>query len=155
MASSLDFSLQIETDDLGNITSVSADGDANAFTVQGTLITGKSGTAYEGLVFAYIGGTNATINVSLQQGLADRLANTMDKYSNTTDGIIQDQITSLQSTNDKLDTESARIREKADAFRDKEVDRYARMESEISAANLLLKQIRAILGTSDDSSSSS
>lgn len=155
LISSQDITLQIATDDIGNITSVTANGVSDAFTIQGTLITGKKGTAYEGLVFAYIGGTSATINISLQQGLADRLSNTMTKYANTTDGIIQDQITNLQTTNDKLDTESTRIREKADAFRDKEVERYARMESEISAANLLLKQIRAILGTTDDSSSSS
>lgn len=148
--SSLDITLDIQTDGSGAITSVSANGDSNAFEISGTRLVGKSGTIYEGMTFAYVGTDNATINLSINQGLADRLYNAVDSYTNKTTGIIQDNILNIESANTQLDTEADRIRERANAFREKEVARYATMETKVQAAKNLLATIRALLGTSDD-----
>lgn len=148
--SSIGLTLDILTDGNGDITSVTANGDNSAFEISGALLTGKSGTIYEGLTFAYIGGSTTTINISINQGMADRLYNAVDSYTNTTNGIIQSSILNIESASSQLDTQADRIRERADAFRAREILRYARMETEIQAAETLLKTVRALLGTSDD-----
>lgn len=145
-----ELSMDIQTDINGNISSVSVNGDSSLFTFDGTRIIGATGTEYEGLTFVYAGTSSTTINISLHQGLADRLYNVVDKYTNTTTGSIQDAIDQTDDSNDRLDTEAARIRERADSYRDRLIERYAQMETNLSAANLLLDQIKAILGTDDD-----
>lgn len=154
-ASSMSFSLGITTDSSGNITGVSADGDSSAFTVDGSRLIGKAGTAYEGLTLVYGGTTSTTISVDLSQGLADRMYNALDDYSDTTSGAVQDTINNLTDTDTALSARSADIRDRASDMRDKLVDRYATMESNISAAKLLLQQVEAILGKSSDDDSSS
>lgn len=147
---SMDIAFDITIDADGNITGASANGDSNAFDISGTLLTGKAGTAYEGLVFAYVGTTSGQANISLNQGLADRLYNAVNAYSNTTTGTIQSAILQIEGTNTQLDTEADRIRERADAFREKEISRYATMEAKIQSAENMLKTVRALLGISDD-----
>lgn len=148
--SSLDLALDIQVDGSGAITSVTANGDSNAFEISGTRLVGKSGTIYEGMTFVYTGTSSATVNVSINQGLADRLYNAVDNYTNKTTGIVQDNILNVESANTQLDTEADRIRERANAFRDKEINRYAMMETKIQSAKNLLTTIRALLGISDD-----
>jgi flagellar hook-associated protein 2 len=147
---SLDIAFDIQVDGNGQIVSVSANGDSNTFDINGTLLTGKSGTAYEGLTFAYVGGISTQINVSLQQGIADQIYNAINSYTNTATGTIQSTILRIEGTNTQLDTEAERIRERADAFREKEITRYANMEAKVQAAENLLKTVRALLGTSED-----
>jgi len=152
-AASMSFAIDITTDANGAITGASVNGDSSAFTIDGSRLIGKTGSAYEGLTFVYAGTTSATVNIDLNQGIADRLYNALDDYSSTTAGRVQDAIDTLDQTDTKLNTESDTIRERADAYRSKLVDRYATMESNISAANLLLKQVKAILGNSSDDNS--
>ncbi len=147
---SLSFVLDIEVDDTGAITSVSVNGDENAFTVSGTRLIGQTGTVYEGLTLVYSGTESASVSVEVTQGLADRLYNAMEAYTSDTDGVIQGAIEDLDGRNSTLETEASRIRERADAYREKLIEKYAAMESNISAAELLLKQVQAILGTGDD-----
>jgi len=152
-ASSMSFALDITTDANGTITGASVNGDSTAFTVDGSRLIGKTGTPYEGLTLVYAGTSSTTINVNLNQGLADQLYNAMADYSSTTTGSVQSVIDQLDQTNTKLTTESDTIRDRADDYRDKLVTRYATMESNISAANLLLQQVKAILGKTSDSDS--
>ncbi|MGB0719334.1 MAG: hypothetical protein ACPGRX_02615, partial [Bdellovibrionales bacterium] len=105
---------------------------------------------YEGLTFSYQGTSSATVNVDFFQGLSDRLYNTIDGYANATDGLITDEKLALQETNDDLSSEAARIREIAENFRLQQIDKYAEFEAKLSSLNLLLDQIRAILGTNND-----
>ncbi|MDE1151598.1 MAG: flagellar filament capping protein FliD [Micavibrio sp.] len=151
-ASSMSFALDITTDENGAITGASVNGDSSAFTIDGSRLIGKTGSAYEGLTFVYAGTSSTTINIDLNQGLADKLYNAMGDYSSTTTGSVQSAIDQLDQSNTKLDSEASDIRDRADAFRDKLVTRYATMESNISAANLLLKQVQAILGNQSSDS---
>lgn len=140
----------IVVDGGGTITSVTANGDNTAFTIEGTRIIGAAGTIYEGLTFSYQGNASATINTSLSQGLADRLYNAIDDYSNSVDGLIIQQRAAIEAENEDLNAEATRIREKTEEFRLSEIERYAEFEAKISALNSLLDQIRAILGRDDD-----
>lgn len=149
-ASSLEFTLDITVGEDGAISSVSANGDAEAFTISGTRLIGKTGTVYEGLTLVFTGTASTTTTVSMQQGLADLLYTALDKYTSATSGMLQSEIDDLGTTNDSLQTRADRIIERADAYREKLIEKYAAMEANLSAAELLLAQVKAILGTDDD-----
>lgn len=147
---SASFALDITVDGSGDITGASVGGDASLFTFTGTSIIGAEGGIYEGLRFSYIGGVNTTVNVDIQQGLATRLDNVLDLYSRTTsDGIIQQERVRLETENETLEVEAARIREIGEEVRTREIDRYAQMEAALQANELLVRQIKALFGTDD------
>ncbi|MCD8566412.1 MAG: flagellar filament capping protein FliD [Alphaproteobacteria bacterium] len=148
---SLDVTFDITVDSEGKVSSVTANGQSDMFTISGTLITGKAGTIYEGLSFSYQGGANASVNFSLNQGLADRLYNGLTDYTDTSSGLIAQQKTQLESTNDKLTDEAATIRENAENYRTRLINKYAAMEAKIQSLKSLQEQIRAILGYTDSS----
>ncbi|MDD3021063.1 MAG: flagellar filament capping protein FliD [Alphaproteobacteria bacterium] len=134
----------------GAITDVSVGGDNTLFEISGSLIKGKAGTAYEGLSFAYVGTTSTTINVNISQGLADLMNSTLESYTSVTSGVIQNQKISLDEQNTTLQARADRVLERADDFRNKLIDKYAKFEAQISAAQTVLAQIRAILNINND-----
>ena len=141
----------ITTDGAGTITGVTANGDGSAFTIDGNRVVGAEGTQYEGLRFAYIGSdTNVTINVDFNQGLSERLLNSIEPFNSINNGLLVQERASLQSINNEKAQEASEIRARAEEFRASEIDRYAKLEADISALNLLLDQIRAILGADRD-----
>ncbi len=146
-------SLAITTDGSGNITGVTANGDANAFTISGHQLVGKTGTAYAGLTLEYTGASSKTVTLSMTQGIADKLTNLLDSYSNSDTGLIASQITSVQSADTKMATESAQIKSDASDYEQTLIQKYAAMETAISTANTLKSQILAILNSSNSSSS--
>lgn len=133
------------THDGTNITGVTANGDNTLFDISGSSITGKAGTIYEGLKFAYIGNTNATITFDMTQGFADLSANALDKFTNAVNGIIKSQTESLERENTNYNARADRIRERADDFRERLIERYGRFEALINKNETVLSQIRAIL----------
>jgi flagellar hook-associated protein 2 len=140
----------IVVDGSGNITSVSANGDSNAFDFNGTSITGKAGTVYEGMTFSYQGSTSVTVNTSLSQGMADQLYNNIAVYANDIDGLIVTEKAALQEENEDLSIEAEEIRTNAEVVREREIIKYAEMEAEIERLKILQNQIRAILGADSD-----
>ncbi|HNS44107.1 MAG TPA: flagellar filament capping protein FliD [Alphaproteobacteria bacterium] len=141
---SMSFALDI-TYSGGAITDVSVGGDNTLFDISGTLITGKAGTAYEGLSFAYVGTTSTTVNVSFTQGAADLMSNTLENYTDVVGGLIQDEKVRLDAQNTELNLRSDRILERAADFRERLIDKYAKLEAQMSAAQTILAQIQAIL----------
>ena len=146
---SLNFALDI-THDGTNITNVSVGGDNSLFTVTGSTIKGNAGTIYEGLTFAYVGNTSTTVNVGFNQGFADLGANLLENFTNNINGTIQSEKLSIESQNENLDSRASRVRERAEAYRLSLIEKYARFESQLSAAKATINQIRAILGTNND-----
>lgn len=147
---SLDFTLTIVTDETGAITSAAADGDASAFTVSGSRLIGAEGTIYEGLTFTLSPATAGDISVSIQQGFANLLTQTLTQFDDSSTSLIQERIDSLTDLNTDLSDRADKIREDAETYRTKLVTKYANMEAELEAARLLQEQIEAILGSSDD-----
>lgn len=131
----------------GVVTGVTANGDANLFDVSGSSIVGRAGTMYEGMRFAYIGTSSATVNFGINQGLGDLLDNTLDSIADSVTGSLAMQKSSLTSQNGDLLARADRVRERADDFRNSLIDRYAKFESQIARSKSVLDQIRAILGT--------
>ena len=133
----------------GAITDVSIGGDNTLFNINGTLLQGKAGTAYEGLSFAYVGTSNATVNIDISQGFADMMNSALEDYTSVTSGVIQNEKISLDEQNTDLQARAARVLERADDFRNRLIDKYAQFEAQISAAQTILAQIRAILNIND------
>lgn len=151
-SASLDFTLDVTVVD-GAISEVTADGQSGLFTVSGSLITGVEGTIYEGLSFALVTTASTSIDVTLSQGFADMISALLDSYTDSSTGVIAQQITSLETADTAYTTKADKIRDDAETYRAKLVAKYAAMETELYAAQVLQDQIQAILGnTSDDDS---
>ena len=147
---SLNVNFSIAVDSSGAVTGVTANGVGNMFDISGNSIKGKAGTIYEGLSFAYIGTTNSSITFSMTQGLGDLLANTLDNFTNTATGTIAQQKLDLGDENTTMAERADRVRERADDFRTKLIDKYAGYEAAIARSKSIIAQLKAILGTSDD-----
>jgi flagellar hook-associated protein 2 len=134
----------------GNITGVSANGTSNLFDISGTSIIGKKGSIYEGLRFSFQGSSSTTVNFELGQGLADRLINSVVGYTNSIDGLIIQEKAGLQQENTNKAEDIREIRDRSEAFRERQIEKYAEFEARLQQLETLRDQIRAILGTDDD-----
>ena len=150
---SFDFSLDVTAVD-GAITGVTVGGKSGLFTVSGSLISGAKGTIYEGLSFALSPATSGAIAVKVEQGFANKITSLLNDFANATSGTIATQVASLEALDTTLTAKSDDIRADAEDYRTRLVAKYAAMETELSAAQLLQAQIKAILGasSSDDDS---
>lgn len=147
---SIDIEFDITLDGDGDISSVSANGDADAFTFDGNSIIGAAGTQYDGLRFAYVGTTDATVNISISGGIADQFEETIERYANTIDGLFQQEKAGLEDVNEDLETEAAEIRARTERYQEIQIERYAEFETKLAALEVLRDQIRAILGIKED-----
>jgi flagellar hook-associated protein 2 len=129
------------------ITGVTVNGDNNAFDISGSSITGKAGTIYEGMRFGYIGTTNTSFTFDFNQGLGDLLDNVIDRFSDAVTGSLQTEIKDLDARNIELNLRADRVRERAEDFRERLIEKYARFEAQLSSSQSTLNQLRAILGT--------
>jgi len=146
---SYDFDLEVTVTD-GAISGVSVGGDSGLFTISGSRIIGATGSIYEGLSFALANPTSGTISVQITQGFANLITSLMGDYANTTTGVIQQRINTLDTVNSSLTEQSETIRDNAETYRTKLIAKYSAMETELYAAQILQQQIKAILGASSD-----
>ncbi|MBL8640765.1 MAG: flagellar filament capping protein FliD [Alphaproteobacteria bacterium] len=129
------------------ISSVSVGGDTNLFDISGTTITGKVGTVYEGMSFAYIGTANTTVNIGVQPGLADSLDVSLSKFTDILTGDLSKEMARITSQNTLLADRSARVLERAGAYRDSLINKYANFEAKLAQAQTVLAQLRALTGS--------
>ncbi|MCG8512211.1 MAG: flagellar filament capping protein FliD [Rhodospirillales bacterium] len=144
------YSLDITTDVDGNITGVSVDGEDSLFTVDGTVLTGADGGPFAGLKLVYTGSNSASIDISISQGIADRLYDSLDGIANSTDGTLAEAIADLEEENDDKTAEAADITTQATAYEARLIDYYANLEAEIQEAQIMLDVVKAILGSDND-----
>jgi flagellar hook-associated protein 2 len=142
----LNLTLDITADATG-VTGVSVGGDNSLFDFSGTSITGKAGTIYEGLNFAYVGTTSTSVNFTMKQGFADLFDTTLKTFSDSATGAIASQKLDLGDQNTEMNARADRIRERADEYRTKLIDKYAGYEAQIARSKSIIDQLRAILGT--------
>jgi flagellar hook-associated protein 2 len=138
--SSLSFTLDIVRGDDGTLTSASIDGDSSLFTVSGNRIVGAEGTAYEGIVLVYTGGSGS-VDVDFSQGLADRLYGAIDAAAADYDSDLATAVDDLESRDTTLQSRSDDIRTRAETYRSTLTAYYARLEAAAETAALLLKQL--------------
>ncbi len=132
------------------ITDADGDGRAEAATLDGVpalidggVIEGAPGTAYEGLKLIWSGRGSAAIDMQVSPGLADQLFNALDDALDQVDGPIQKSLDELDAANRDHARRIEAIEERATRARDLLIERLSAMESALSLANTMLTQVRA------------
>ncbi len=113
-----------------------------------TKISGKTGTDFKGLEMIYTGDGTDVINISMVQGVADKMFNSLDGMLNGDGlsgsiGLIDDAIKNLQETDKTLQKSIDTINDRVTTFRDQLLTKFAALESAISASNQLLQLLSA------------
>jgi flagellar hook-associated protein 2 len=150
--SGYNFTLDVTANSDGTITGASVNGDTNAFTVSGSRLVGAPGSIYEGLSFALVATGDTSIQVNITPGLANQLTNFASEFGNTSTGLIQQQINALTAQDTAWSTQSAQIRSDANDYETSLINKYSNMEQEVSAAQLVQAQIKAILAGASNNS---
>ncbi len=105
--------------------------------INGSSITGRAGTALEGLIMIYTGDGTDSISVHNSKGIADTAYNILDSFL-ATNGLVQNTVDSLTSENDRLqknvDDENASMESERQLL----VDKFTKLEAIISSANQTL-----------------
>jgi flagellar hook-associated protein 2 len=143
------FTLDLTVDSSGDLTSVSVGGDSSLFTVTGSTIMGKSGTAYEGFTFAYTGSTSKSIDVTTTTGIGQYLYKYSEAAADTSSGSIQTIINGLESADAKLQDRVDDIEANAATYRTNLTAKYAKYVAAISEAEATLSYLEALLNASD------
>jgi len=148
-----DYTVSIEVDADGNVTSATIDGVA--LEVSGETLTGADGTAYEGLRLVYTGGsdnagTTDSITLTVEAGLADAMVGTLEDYIDEDDGLIQNRIDSISDTIDSKQDKRDTIEERAEAYQEYLIEYYADLETAMEEAETSLALIEALFGSDDD-----
>ncbi|MDC7786786.1 flagellar filament capping protein FliD [Rhodoplanes sp. TEM] len=144
------FTLDVEVDEDGTITSASVDGNSALFTVSGSRIVGASGTIYEGFTFVFSGDADQSIDITTSYGLAEILYSAADTAADTNDGTLQSLIDDLEDVNSDYETKVSDIETKAEDYRTTLETRYANYQATISEAESMLAYLEAILAAEDD-----
>lgn len=145
------FTMDVTANPDGTLASVSVNGDSSLFTVSGASIVGKAGTPYQGLTFALVASSNTSIQVSIQPGLANKIDNFASQYANAGSGLIQQSINQLTQQDDSWNTQITTIQQQAAVYQTQLINKYAKMEQEVNAAQLVQAQIKAILNANTKS----
>jgi flagellar hook-associated protein 2 len=117
--------------------------DGVAADISGGTIQGLDGTPYEGLKLIWTGKGDATIDLRVSPGVADRLYHAVDAALDRADGPLERAIAQLGDANQGFRQQIDRIGERADRARERLVARFSAMESALSLANTMLTQIRS------------
>lgn len=145
------FTLDVTLDSSGAITSASVGGDSSLFTISGTRIIGKSGTAYDGFSFSFAGTSSESINIGLSYGLAEKISVDSDTVGNATSGTLAAIIDNIEQQDTDLSSRSALIKSQAESYRTQLTERYAKIQEQILSANSTIAYLKQLNNT--DSSS--
>jgi flagellar hook-associated protein 2 len=148
---SFNFTLDVTVNSDGSLASASAGGDSSLFTVSGSRIVGAKGSLYDGLSFALVATADTSVQVSLTQGLANQLTSFAKLFGDTSAGLIEQQIDALTTQDESWTSRSDQIRSDAADYQTSLVNKYASMEQEVSAAQLVQSQIKALLNAASTS----
>lgn len=110
---------------------------------QGGKFVGASGTALSGLELVYSGDGSDNINVSLTQGIADRIYNDLDSILDKDTGVLASEVNGLNDANERLDDNIDRDTVQLERERDLLIARFAQVEAIISQLNSVLRFFEA------------
>lgn len=128
----------------------------DAFEVDGGVLRGLAGTAYEGMSLAYTrdttdaGAPAVNIDISTSLGIAERLYQRLDDYINKGDGLITEEVIRLTSQNESFVDEIETLQSRLLIYQNKLIAKYAAMEMAVAAAEAAASQLEAFLKGGDD-----
>ena len=142
-----DFALNLIVGGDGKLASANIGGDSSMFTVSGQTITGKAGTAYEGLSMVFTGTTSETINMGFSSGIAELLYNAAEQAGNATTGTVAKVVEGLTEANTDFEAKSADIRSQAETYRNSLTMLYARYQAAIASAESSQDYLKNLMDT--------
>jgi flagellar hook-associated protein 2 len=145
-----DFTLDVTVDSSGKLTGAGVGGDTSLFTVSGSTIRGVAGTDYEGLVLVYTGESSRSISVSITQGIADQLFQSVDAVADEYDGQLTGLIQDLEDADTTLQDRITRIENDAETYRTYLLSKYARIEAKLAEAQSVLDLFDALANANND-----
>ncbi|MBO9507141.1 flagellar filament capping protein FliD [Thalassospira sp. A3_1] len=140
------FTIDIAVDADGNITSASVGGDSSLFTISGNNIIGAEGSVYEGVELYFGGDSSESVDVTISSGLANEMVNALDKYTNSSDGLISARIDRLEEQTSDLEDEIDEVTTAAEAYAEDLTERYSALETKMYQLQLLREQLEALWG---------
>jgi len=140
------FTIDIAVDADGNITSASVGGDSSLFTISGNNIIGAQGSVYEGVELYFGGDSSESVDVTISSGLANEMVNALDKYTNSSDGLISARIDRLEEQTSGLEDEIDEVTTAAEAYAEDLTERYSALETKMYQLQLLREQLEALWG---------
>lgn len=126
-----------------------AQGNARTVNFTGTTIgdsvtlKGPAGSVFEGLELIYAVAGDANINVSITQGLGDRVFNSLDDILKADGGVLTTALTQLADQVARNKTEVTRIDEQMVTYRAQLEAQYSALEAALTKANNLLTLLDA------------
>lgn len=107
------------------------------------VLKGQAGTVLEGMEFIYSDTGDSVMNVTLSQGIGDRVFNTLDALLEEDTGAVDVELTSIADENDRATREIERIDEIVERFRQRLLEQFSALETAIANANTLLQSLDA------------
>jgi flagellar hook-associated protein 2 len=145
------FTLNVDiTNGVYEATYLDADNNPHTIALTGTAIPGGgvslkgvAGTVLEGLTLIYSSPADATINVTISQGIGDRLYNALEKTVNTTTGTVTRELESIEDSNTRFGEEITRIDVQVERYRETLLDKFSTLEAALARSNQLLQLLDA------------
>ncbi len=106
-------------------------------------ITGQEGTVLEGLSFIYAGDGTDTTTVTLSQGVGDRIYNVLEDLLVDDTGLLDTEVASLNSQQDRIQQEIDRIERQIEDYRDRLLAQFQALEQVVASVNTLLSFLQA------------
>ena len=112
--------------------------------IDGYVLKGASGSAIEGLELIYASTAAApNINVTLSQGVADRLFNAVDAAVKNDSGSLALELDDIQGFTDRLNKDIENTNKQVDVYQEQLLARFTALEQAIARVNNLLSSLDA------------
>lgn len=116
--------------------------DYTAVSGGGGTLVGQDGTVLEGFTMLYSGDGTDVITVSLSQGIADKLYNSISGFLED-DGLIDTSEDALTTDNTRADDEITKKNTLIDQYRDRLLQQYSLLEETVTRMNSILQMLQA------------
>lgn len=117
--------------------------EAKPLTGGGISLTAPQDSALGGMQVLYTAAGDATVNVSMTQGVADRLFNALEQSLDDEDGIVAQEISSLDDRNTRLQDDIDRIDDMIETYRISLLEKFSALEAAIASVNNILQLLDA------------
>jgi flagellar hook-associated protein 2 len=108
----------------------------------GGNIRAQAGTDIAGFEFIYVGSGSETIEISYTQGVADRIFNLTDSYTED-DGVLDTRIEDLRDQNEDYERDIGNLQVRLDSYVERLRLQFSELESALSNVNSILTFLEA------------
>lgn len=109
----------------------------------GVSLVAPEDSALGGMMVLYTAAGDATVNVNMTQGVADRMFNALEDSLNDEDGIVAQELDSLDTRNERLQEDIDRIDSMIETYRISLLERFSALEAAIASVNNILQLLDA------------